>query len=292
MTNSPNTLTVRKLHPHLGAEIYGVDLAQSLSDEVFDLIVAAFNQYSVLVFRNQAINDDQQVAFSVRFHELETVSFSLAAKNHYVYELSNVDEHGQILKSDAKKRNFLNVNARWHTDSSFKPIPAMASILSGREIPMHERADTDFASMRVGYDELALERREALRGLMAVHHYAYSLQQTGDGNVPQAELDALPPSTHPILRVHPGSGEPSLFVSGHIESINGMPVEAGRQLAQELVHWCTRPEFVYSHEWTSNDLVMWDNRCTLHRATVVPEREIRRAHRTTVMGEGPVEALL
>ncbi|MDA0820984.1 MAG: TauD/TfdA family dioxygenase [Proteobacteria bacterium] len=292
MTNSPNAITVHKLHPRLGAEIRGVDLAQSLSAEVFELIVRAFNEYSVLLFRNQAINDDQQVAFSQRFHELEKISFSLAAKNPYVYELSNIDEHGQILKSDAKKRTFLNVNARWHTDSSFKPIPAMASILSGREIPIHERADTDFASMRVGYDEIAVERRAALRGLMAVHHYAYSLQLTGDGNVPQAELDALPPSTHPILRIHPGSGQPSLFVSGHIESINGMPVEAGRHLAEELIRWCTRPEFVYSHEWITNDLVMWDNRCTLHRATVVPEREIRRAHRTTVMGEGPVEALL
>jgi alpha-ketoglutarate-dependent 2,4-dichlorophenoxyacetate dioxygenase len=125
-----------------------------------------------------------------------------------------------------------------------------------------------------------------------VHNYAYSLQKTGDGNVPQAELDALPPSTHPILRIHPGSGKPSLFVSGHIESIDGLSVKAGRHLAEDLIRWCTRPEFVYSHEWMTNDLVMWDNRCTLHRATVVPEREIRRAHRTTVMGEGPVEALL
>ncbi|MFT4564420.1 MAG: alpha-ketoglutarate-dependent 2,4-dichlorophenoxyacetate dioxygenase, partial [Gammaproteobacteria bacterium] len=240
---------------------------------------------------DQAIDDDQQVAFSQRFHELEKISFSVAAQNPYVYELSNVDERGIILKAHAKKRTFLNVNARWHTDSSFKPIPAMASILSGREIPTHERADTDFASMRVGYEELPVERRDALRGLKAVHNYAYSLKRTGDGNVPQTELDALPPSTHPILRIHPGSGKPSLFVSGHIESIQGMPTEVGRQLAEELIDWCTRPAFVYSHEWMTNDLVMWDNRCTLHRATVVPENEIRRAHRTTVMGEGAVEAL-
>ncbi len=290
MTNSPNTLTIEKLHPHIGAQIGGVDLTQTLSNAVFTAIRDAFNQYSVLVFRDQEIDDEQQVRFSRRFNALEKISFSIAAQNPYVYHLSNVDERGRILPLDAKKRVFLQVNSRWHTDSSFKPIPAMASILSGREIPATERADTDFASMRVGYATLPQDRRDALRGLVAVHHYGYSLGLLGDGDVPQAELDSLPPSQHPILRVHPETSEVSLFVSGHIESIIGMSIQEGRKLAEDLVEWCTRPEFVYSHEWQQHDLVMWDNRCALHRATVVPEREIRRAHRTTVMGEGVVEA--
>lgn len=283
-------LSIEKLHPHIGALVGGVDLTEPLSKEVFARIQDAFNQYSVLVFRNQRIDDDQQVAFSRRFNDLEKISFSVAAQNPYVYHLSNVDEHGRLLSLDAKKRVFLKVNSRWHTDSSFKPIPAMASILSGREIPQTERADTDFASMRVGYASLPRARREALNGLLAVHHYGYSLSLIGDGGVPQAELDSLPPSQHPIVRIHPGTGEMSLFVSGHIESIVGMPVDEGRKLASELIQWCTRPEYVYSHQWKQDDLVMWDNRCTLHRAEVIPEREIRRAHRTTVVGEGAVEA--
>jgi len=291
MTNTPNTLTVEKLHPHIGAEIGGVDITQPMSAVVFERIRAAFNEHSVLVFRNQQIDDAQQVTFSRRFHELEKASFTQAAQNPYVYHLSNIDEYGHILSAESKKRVFLRVNARWHTDSSFKPIPAMASILSGREIPATERADTEFASMRVGCATLPSARRNALHGLIAVHHYAYSLSKLGDGDVPQKELDALPPCEHPLLRLHSGSGEPSLFVSGHIESIVSLPADEGRQLAEALVAWCTRAEFVYSHEWRQYDLVMWDNRCALHRATVVPEREIRRAHRTTIMGDGPVEAM-
>jgi len=289
VTNTLDTLRVEKLHPHIAALVSGVDLTQPLGESVFNHIRDAFDQYSVLVFRNQAIDDDQQVAFSRRFNDLEKISFSGAAQNPYVYRLSNVDENGHLLGLDTKKRVFLKVNSRWHTDSSFKPVTAMASILSGREIPVSEHADTDFASLRVGYASLPTARREALHALIAVHHYGYSLSLIGDGGVPQAELDALPPSQHPIVRRHPGTGKTSLFVSGHIESIIGMSLDAERKLADELLRWCTRPEYVYSHRWEQHDLVMWDNRCALHRATVIPEREIRRVHRTTIIGEGPVD---
>lgn len=289
MPNTIASLSIKPLHPHIGALVNGVDLTQQLSEVVFAQIRAAFNQFSVLVFRNQAINDEQQVGFSRRFNALEEVSFSIAAQNPYVYHLSNVDDRGHLLGPNEKKRVFLKVNSRWHTDSSFKPIPAMASILSGRKIPSHEPANTEFASMRVGYASLPPERRNMLRGLAAIHHYGYSLGLFGDGGVPLAEIDSLPPSQHPLLRVHPETGETSLFVSGHIESIVGMPVKEGRELVNELIAWCTRQEYVYSHSWEQDDLVMWDNRCTLHRAAVIPEREIRRVHRTTVMGEGSIE---
>lgn len=290
MTNRPNTIAIKKLHPAIGAEISGVDLRHPITTSVFEQIRAAFNDHSVLVFRNQPIDDQQQVAFSERFNPLEKISFAIGATNPYVYHISNIDNRGKLLSLDAKKRVFLKVNERWHTDSSFKPNPAMASVLSGREIPQTERADTEFASMRIGFETLSPARRDQLRGLVGIHHYAYSLAKLGDGNVPQAELDALPPCAHPIVRVHPETHAPSLFVSGHIESIEGMSNELGRALAEELVEWCTRKEFVYSHEWAQDDVVMWDNRCALHRAAVVPEREIRRAHRTTITGDGAVEA--
>lgn len=291
MSVSQGHVSITPLHPHIGAEVSGVDLTKPLDEREFATIIEAFNRHSVLVFRGQAINDEQQVGFSQRFGQLEENSFALASQNNYVYHISNIDERGKLLPLNAKKRTFLKVNARWHTDSSFKPIPAMASILSGREIPRAERADTEFASMRVGYQTLAPQRREALKDLIGVHHYGYSLSLLGDGDVPQAELDALPPVRQPLVRLHPGSGEPSLFVSGHIESIDGMATEAGRRLAEELVAWCTRPDYVYAHQWRTDDLVMWDNRCCLHRAATIPEREIRRAHRTTVAGDGPVVPL-
>ncbi len=291
MIATDTALTITPVHPHIGAEVGGVDLNAPLDDVTFARIRAAFDRYSVLVFRDQPIDDAAQVAFSRRFGELEKNSFALATQNRYVYHIDNIDSRGKVLAADDKKRTFLSVNSRWHTDSSFKAIPAMASVLSGREIPQHERADTDFASMRVGYQTLLAARREALIGLIAVHHYAYSLSQLGDGGVPREELDALPPVRHPLLRVHPGSGEPSLFVSGHIESIVGMPTMAGRRLAEELVAWCTRAPYVYAHQWRRDDVVMWDNRCALHRARVIPFHEVRRAHRTTIAGEGPVEAL-
>lgn len=283
---SESELSIREVHPHIGAEITGLDLREPLDASVLECIHDAFARYSVLVFRGQDITDEQQVAFSRHFGELERTSFAIAAPNPYVYYLSNVDDAGNVLAPDAKRRTFLVVNARWHTDSSFREIPAMASILSGREVPEGE-GDTCFASMRVGYETLTPERKKALEGLLGVHHYAYSLSLFGDGGVSQEERDALPPATHPLVRTHEPSGKKSLFVSGHIERILGMPVEEGRALVDELIDWCARPQYVYRHRWRQHDLVMWDNRCVLHRATVIPHDARRIMHRTTIAGGGP-----
>lgn len=287
-TPAANRISVTPLHAHVGAEIGGVDLREPLDDASFAAIEDAFHRYSVLIFRDQDIDDEQQVRFSRRFGELERTDFKKAASHPYVYRIANVDARGQILAADAKQRTFLAVNSRWHTDSSFKPVPSKASLLSGRTIPPTERADTQFASMRAGYRTLPAEKRDALRGLIGVHHYAYSVSRTGDAGLSEAELDALPPARHPLLRHHHGSGEASLFVSGHIAAIDGMAPANGQRLAEELVAWCTRDDYVYSHAWREGDLVMWDNRCTLHRAASIPSREVRIAHRTTVAGDGPV----
>ena len=284
---SLDNLTVRKVHPHVGAEVTGIDLREPMDSETFETVRDAFHKHSVLVFRDQDITDDQQVAFSRRFGELEKTSFAIAAPNPYIYYLSNVDDDGNVLEPDAKRRHFLEVNARWHTDSSFREIPAMASILSGREVPSAE-GDTCYASMRVGYASLPEEKRKQIEDLVGMHHYAYSLSLFADSGVSQAEKDELPPVPHPIVRTHTPTGERSLYVSGHIESIQGMPVEEGRALAGELIDWCTRPEYVYRHKWQRYDLVMWDNRCALHRATVIPAKERRIMHRTTIAGDEPV----
>ena len=283
---SQSELSIRELHPHIGAEITGLDLRMPLDDSTLESVRNAFARYSVLVFRGQDVTDDQQVAFSRYFGELERTSFAIAAQNPYVYYLSNVDDAGNVLAPDAKRRTFLVVNARWHTDSSFREVPAMASILSGREVPEGE-GDTWFASMRVGYETLAPERKKALEGLLGVHHCAYSLSLFGDGGVSQDEKDALPPVAHPLVRTHEPTWRKTLFVSGHIERIVGMPLEEGRALVGELIDWCTRPEYVYRHRWRQHDLVMWDNRCVLHRATVIPREARRIMHRTTIAGNGP-----
>ena len=142
-----------------------------------------------------------------------------------------------MLPVDSKKRLFLDVNARWHTDSSFRPVPAMGSILSGRTVPKKEHGDTAFASMRVGWETLPEERKRALEGLVAVHDYSYSVSLFGDRLIPKSQMDTVPPVRHPLVRTHAPTGLKSLFVSGHIERIEGMPVEEGRALVAELVEW-------------------------------------------------------
>ena len=281
-------IAVSRLHPHIGAEITGVDLRQPLDETSFEVIREAWNRHSVLVLRDQRIGDEQQVEFARRFGALEETTFTVAADNPYIYKLSNVDDDGNVLPIGSRKRLFLDVNARWHTDSSFRPIPAMGSILSGRKVPEKEHGDTAFASMRVGYETLPEEKRRALAGLVAVHDYGYSVSLFDDGLIPRNEMDSVPPVRHPLVRTHPPTGLKSLFVSGHIERIEGMPVEEGRALVAELIEWCTRPEYVYRHRWRQYDLVMWDNRCALHRATVIPSTEPRLMHRATIAGEGPV----
>lgn len=281
-------LEIRKVHPHIGAEVFGVDLKVPLGDKVFEHIRNAFHEHSVLVFRDQDINDEQQAEFSASFGELERTSFAIASDNPYIYKMSNVDAAGNVLPPDNDKRTFLVVNQRWHTDSSFRANPATASALSAREVPETEPGDTEYASMRVGWETLPEARRAAIEGLSAVHSYAYTLSQFDNHGVKQSEMEGLPPVEHPLVRSDHPSGKKNLFVSGHIERVVGLDAHAGRALKHELLDWCTRPECVYRHQWRRHDLVMWDNRCALHRATNIPVRERRIMHRTTIAGVGPV----
>ena len=281
-------LKITPLHPLFGAEIEGLDLGEPLNDATFAEVLDAFNTYSVLLFREQDISDDQHIEFSRRFGKLEETTFSIAANNPNIYRLANVDDDGNLLEVDAVKRAFLEVNGRWHTDSSFRAIPALASILSAKEVPSGE-GDTCFASMRIAYDAMSEGRRRSLEGLCAVHDYAYSLSVVGAGGVTQDEKDSVPPVEHPVVRTHAPTGKKSLYVSGHIERMVGMPIEEGRIYVKELIDWCTRPEYVYTHRWQQHDLLMWDNRCVLHRASSVPAKQKRVMHRTTVAGEGLVE---
>ena len=280
---------VQGLHPSFGAEINGIDLRAPLDDATFELVRDAFHHHSVLLFRRQFVTDAQQVAFSRRFGALEANSFVSIGSNKHpnVYELSNVGEHGQVMPRDASRMPMLRVNERWHTDSSFKAIPALGSILSARDVP-EVGGDTCYVSMRVAYETLSDELTDRIHGCVGVHDFNYSMSFVGRSGVSKDELDGLPPVQHPLVRTHAPTGRKSLYISGHIREVVGMPVEEGRALVQELMDWATRPDCVYRHKWRNGDILMWDNRCVLHRATGIPESEPRIMHRTTIAGEGPV----
>ncbi len=277
-------LTVTPLHPLFGARVAGIDLRRPVAPDAAAELRAAFARYSVLHLPDQPLDDAAQVAFSRVFGAVRRTSFKMVGAHPYVSDLSNVDAEGNFLAPDSARRKFLLVNSRWHTDGSYEAQPPIASMLAARAAPAHG-GETAFASMRAGYAALPEAMRTRAAGLGAAHDYAYSMSHYGDAGVGAAEL--APPATHPLVKRHAPSGETTLYVSGHIERIHGMAVADGRRLAEDLIAWCTRPERVYTHRWRDGDVVIWDNRCTLHRAIDVPLAERRILKRTTIVERAP-----
>ena len=281
-------LTTRKLHPLFGAEIVGIDV-RSVDDRGFRAIVDAFNEHSVLLFRGQSLTDEQQLAFSERFGPLETTIRSIASQAGtpiHVSNLSNVDADNRLIPAGDKRNLFNAGNQMWHTDSSFKKVPALASLLSAREVPP-EGGETQFASMRVAHERLPADMQRFLEGKVAVHSFAYSRGLVDDGLLPPEHAAQVPPVRQALVRANPANGRKAFYVASHACEIVGMPTEEARALLRELREAATRHELVYTHRWRVGDLVMWDNRCTLHRGRPWDERHRRVMHRTTVAGEGP-----
>ncbi|HEX9747059.1 MAG TPA: TauD/TfdA family dioxygenase [Methylomirabilota bacterium] len=283
------TLTTRKLHPLVGAEIVGVDVTR-VDEPTFQEIVAAFNEYSVLLFRGQSLTDEQQITFSRRFGPLETTIRSIATQEstpNHIANLSNVDADNRLIPS-GDKRNIYNAgNQMWHTDSSFKKVPAMASLLSGREIPA-EGGETQFASMRVGYGRLPVDMQRFLDGKVAIHSFVYSRGLVDEARMPPEHAAQVPPVRQALVRANPVHGRKAFYVGSHACEIVGVPTAEARALLRELREAATRPELVYTHRWRVGDLVMWDNRCMLHRGRPWDESRYRRVmHRSTVAGAGP-----
>ena len=283
------SLTTRKLHPLVGAEIVGVDV-KTVDEAAFAEIVAAFNEHSVLLFRGQSLSDEEQIAFSRRFGPLEATIRSIATQEStptHIANLSNVDAEDRLIPAGDKRNVFNAGNQMWHTDSSFKKVPAMASLLSGREVPP-EGGETQFASMRAGFARLPADLQRFLEGKVAVHSFAYSRGLIDDGLLPPEHAAQVPPAYQALLRTNPVNGRKAFYVGSHACEIVGMPTVEARALLRELRESCTRPELVYTHRWRVGDLVMWDNRCMLHRGRPWGESKYRRVmHRTTVAGEGP-----
>ena len=283
------SITVKRLHPLFAAEIGGADLTLPLDDATWRAIEDAFEEYSVLVFRDQRLDDEHQIAFSRRFGDLESTVASAGNKGKpaTVAKITNVGADGALLPLESKEMKFRDGNEMWHTDSSFKRVPAKASLLSAREVPPVD-GDTEFASLRAAYAALPQETVAGLENLVAIHSYTYSRGLIDPNLFTPEQAAQVPPVPQRVVRVNPKNGSKALFLGSHASHIEGMPLEQGRKLLRELLAAATDPRFVYRHQWRQFDLVIWDNRATLHRGCGWDKTRYRRVmHLTTVAGEGP-----
>ena len=273
-------LTFRKLHPCFAAEVSRVDLRRVHDAETLAEIRAGMDEYAVLVFRDQPFTDEEQLAFARRLDgELHTKTGSrVLVKNRLgneaVADISNLDEDGGIIKSDDRRRMYSLGNRLWHTDASFQDPPGRYSMLSAKVVPA-AGADTEFADTRTAYDALDAELKSRLEGLRVHHSIAHSRQTLGF-EFSADEADALKGAVHPLIRTLPRSNRRSLYVASHASRIIDWPVPEGRLLLHDLIEHATQPEFVYRHAWRVGDLVIWDNRGTMHRATPFDDAKYRR----------------
>ena len=290
MAISTGTLRMRRLHPSFGVELLGVDLRQPLDDGTWAHIWEAFNEHSLLVFHGQPLTDPEQMRFSLRFGPLETTVKTLGKEDRLhpnLVELANVDEDGKLMDWADRRMVYQSGNQMWHTDSSFKQVPAQASLLSGRQVPP-EGGETEFVSCRVAWEALAPEVKRRLEGKVAIHSFAYSRGLIDPTLLGPDVQRALPPVRQALVRANPTNARKSVYIGAHASHIEGIPVEEGRALLKELVELATRPERVYQHAWRQHDLVIWDNRCLLHRGRPWDAKHHTRVmHRTTVAGDGP-----
>jgi alpha-ketoglutarate-dependent 2,4-dichlorophenoxyacetate dioxygenase len=290
------TLTFRKLHSCFVAEVSPVDLRRAFDPETLGQIRAGMDEYAVLVFRDQPFADDEQLAFAQRLDgELHTkLGISALQKNRLGNEalgdISNLDENGEIMGSDNRRRMYGLGNRLWHTDASFQDPPGRYSMLSAKVVPPVD-ADTEFADMRAAYDALPEEEKRRLEGLRVHHSIAYSRQTLGF-EFSQGEQEALQGAVHPLVRTIPRSRRRSLYVASHASRIIEWPVPEGRLLLRDLIEHATQPEFVYRHSWRVGDLVIWDNRGTMHRARPFDDtkyrRELRRVTTLDIAQPAPV----
>jgi len=282
------SLSIRKLGEHLAAEVQGIDLASPIEDSVFDQIRKAFYQHTVLVFRGQEIDDDQQIEFSKRFGPLEpTMVNDPSGGGGWISRLSNVDDEGHILPASHKKMLYLKGNVLWHSDSSYKKVPSRGALLYAEEVPP-EGGETEYASMKAAYASLPDEKKNTLEDLVAEHSLLHSRNKITPGVMDQKFKDEVPPVPQRLIRELPETGEKTLFLGAHASHIIGWPFERGSALLDELLEWTTQPQFIYKHSWKQKDLVLWDNRCSLHRGRPWNAENYRRVmRRTTLLGDGP-----
>ena len=286
-------LTFRKLHPHFAGEVSPVDLRRVHDPETLAAIRGGMDEYAVLVFRDQPFTDAEQLDFAERLDGVLHTKLGISALqknrlgNEALGDISNLDENGEIMKSDNRRRMYGLGNRLWHTDASFQDPAGRYSMLSAKVVPPVD-ADTEYADMRAAYDALPEDEKARLEGLRVHHSIAYSRQTLGF-EFSESEQDALKGAIHPLIRTIPRSKRRSLYVASHASRIIDWPVPEGRLLLRDLIEHATRPEFVYRHQWRVGDLVIWDNRATMHRARPFDDAKYRRELRrvTTLDVEQP-----
>ena len=277
-------LSLRKLNPHFAAEVGTIDLRGVADLESLDAIRDAMDEYAVLVFRDQPFADDEQLDFAKRFdgtlHAKTGASVVKKSRlgNEALTDISNLDEDGELLEAGDRRRMYSLGNRLWHTDASFQDPPGRYSMLSARVVPSVP-ADTEFADMRAAYDALDAGFKQELEGLHAHHSIAYSRNVLGF-EFSKEEEDRLKGAVHPLVRTNPRTRRRSLYLASHASRIIDWPVPEGRLLLRELIEHATQPRFVYRHAWRAGDLVIWDNRATMHRGVRFDDtshrRELRR----------------
>jgi alpha-ketoglutarate-dependent 2,4-dichlorophenoxyacetate dioxygenase len=270
------------LGPGFAAELRGVTLAEIAADDaVYAAARAAFEEHSVLVFRGQEVTDEGQLAFSRRFGPPEfTKVGSLGTGTHFVI-LTTIGPDGKVVPADHRYAMRNKANQLWHTDSSFKSLPALTSVLSARIIPANG-GETEFVSTRLAYERLDPASRNKLENSFAWHHYAHSRGKIAPDLATTDELAALSPQCWRMVWKNPVNGRGALYLASHAYAIEGMEPAAGEKLIDELTEAATAPGTTYVHAWKSGDVVMWDNRATMHRGRPWPAHEARYMVRTTI----------
>ena len=284
-------VTLTQLAPTFAAEVTGIDCRRPLSRDQIAEVEAGMDKYAVLVFRDQNISDEQQLAFTTQFGELENYQGGGHIRKRSdsrlgagIADFSNLDKNGNIM-SDQDRVWFFKLGDRlWHSDSSFRPVPARYSLLSGRVLPSWG-ANTEFADMRAAYDALDQRTKAEVEDLVCLHSLMYSREAIGFTDLTEEERASFKPVRQRLVRVHPVTGRRSLFLSSHAGAIEGWTTPEARIFLRDLNEHATQREFVYSHAWRQFDLVMWDNRTTMHRARRFDRNEVRDVRRTTLAGD-------
>jgi len=288
-------VAIRQIHPVFVGEVSGVDIKGPLSREAIAAIEAGMDRYAVLVFRDQAVSDDEQMAFTRNFGAIENARGGNVTKEEDkrlatgMNDVSNLGKDGRPLAHDSRQRLFNLGNLLWHSDSSFRAIPAKYSLLSARVLNP-KGGDTEFADMRAAYDALDQDSKAEIENLVCEHSLMFSRGSLGFVDYTEEEKQLFKPVRQRLVRTHPVNGRRSLYLSSHAGSIIGKPTPEARILLNDLKEHATQSRFVYVHKWKLNDLVMWDNRQTMHRGRRYDESQPRDVRRTTVAGDAPTIA--
>ena len=279
-------LSIHKLEEHVGAVVEGVDVTAPIAPETIRRLRIALPQHGVLLFRGQAIDDDQLVALTRAFGRLErTMVHDPIGHGGPVGVISNVDEHGKIIPRDDARILYTIGNTLWHSDGSFKRVPLRGSLLAAKVVPP-EGGETEFAGLCAAYAALPTSKKSALEGLTAEHSLAHSRALIAPDLMSDAFLRETAPARQPLVRTISETGHKALLVGSYASHILELPLEEGKALLEELLSWCTQARFLYRHAWQTNDLLVYDNRCCLHRGRPWDRGRYKRIlHRTTLAGE-------